>query len=205
MNGKFIVVEGLEGAGKSSVIGLIVKQLQDADIAVEQTREPGGTPMAEAIRECVKHDWNETVAEETELLLMYAARVQLLTNRILPALDAGKWVVGDRHDLSSQAYQGGGRGVSADTMSAISKIALNGFKPNLTLYLDVEPAIGLERARGRGELDRIEQAGLAFFERTRERYLSLAAQDDSIVVINAMQAMEDVRKDVITAVQEYLS
>ena len=95
--------------------------------------------------------------------------------------------------------------MSADTMTAISTIALNGFKPNLTLYLDVEPAIGLERARGRGELDRIEQAGLAFFERTRERYLSLAAQDDSIVVINAMQAMEDVHKDVITAVQEYLS
>ena len=77
MNGKFIVVEGLEGAGKSSVIGLIVKHLQEARIAVEQTREPGGTPMAEAIRECVKHDWDETVAEETELLLMYAARVQL--------------------------------------------------------------------------------------------------------------------------------
>ncbi|WP_370245166.1 dTMP kinase [Alteromonas abrolhosensis] len=205
MRGKFIVVEGLEGAGKSSVIGLIVQALKDAGKRVEQTREPGGTPMAEAIRECVKHDWDETVSEETELLLMYAARVQLLTNKILPSLDAGAWVVGDRHDLSSQAYQGGGRGVSEKTMTAISNIALKGFKPDLTLYLDVEPAVGLERARGRGELDRIEQAGLAFFERTRSKYLSLAKQDESIVVVSAMQSMEKVHQDVTAIINDYVT
>lgn len=205
MRGKFIVVEGLEGAGKSSVIGLIVQALKGAGKRVEQTREPGGTPMAEAIRECVKHDWDETVSEETELLLMYAARVQLLTNKILPSLDTGAWVVGDRHDLSSQAYQGGGRGVSGKTMSAISDIALKGFKPDLTLYLDVEPAVGLERARGRGELDRIEQAGLAFFERTRAKYLSLAKQDESIVVVSAMQPMEKVHQDVIAVINDYVT
>ena len=205
MRGKFIVVEGLEGAGKSSVIGLIVQALKDAGKRVEQTREPGGTPMAEAIRECVKHDWDETVSEETELLLMYAARVQLLTNKILPSLDAGAWVVGDRHDLSSQAYQGGGRGVSEKTMTAISDIALKGFKPDLTLYLDVEPAVGLERARGRGELDRIEQAGLAFFERTRAKYLSLAKQDESIVVVSAMQSMEKVHQDVTATINDYVT
>lgn len=203
-HGKFIVVEGLEGAGKSSVIGLVKNTLMDAGISVELTREPGGTPMAEAIRECVKHDWEESVAEETELLLMYAARVQLLKNRILPALEQGSWVVGDRHDLSSQAYQGGGRGVDANTMQAISAIALNGFKPDLTLYLDVEPATGLARARGRGELDRIEQAGLAFFERTRARYLSLAENDDAIVVVNAMRDMPEVHRDVQRILQEYL-
>lgn len=205
MRGKFIVVEGLEGAGKSSVIGLIVQALKDAGKRVEQTREPGGTPMAEAIRECVKHDWDETVSEETELLLMYAARVQLLTNKILPSLDAGAWVVGDRHDLSSQAYQGGGRGVSEKTMTAISNIALKGFKPDLTLYLDVEPAVGLERARGRGELDRIEQAGLAFFERTRTKYLSLAKQDESIVVVSAMQPMKKVHQDVTAIINDYVA
>jgi dTMP kinase len=205
MRGKFIVVEGLEGAGKSSVIGLIVQALKDAGKRVEQTREPGGTPMAEAIRECVKHDWDETVSEETELLLMYAARVQLLTNKILPSLDAGAWVVGDRHDLSSQAYQGGGRGVSEKTMTTISNIALKGFKPDLTLYLDVEPAVGLERARGRGELDRIEQAGLAFFERTRAKYLSLAKQDESIVVVSAMQSMEKVHQDVTAIINDYVT
>ena len=205
MRGKFIVVEGLEGAGKSSVIGLIVQALKDAGKRVEQTREPGGTPMAEAIRECVKHDWDETVSEETELLLMYAARVQLLTNKILPSLDAGAWVVGDRHDLSSQAYQGGGRGVSEKTMTAISNIALKGFKPDLTLYLDVEPAVGLERARGRGELDRIEQAGLAFFERTRAKYLSLAKEDESIVVVSAMQPMKKVHQDVTAIINDYVT
>ena len=161
--------------------------------------------MAEAIRECVKHDWDETVSEETELLLMYAARVQLLTNKIFPSLDAGAWVVGDRHDLSSQAYQGGGRGVSETTMAAISDISLKGFKPDLTIYLDVEPAVGLERARGRGELDRIEQAGLAFFERTRAKYLSLAEQDESIVVISAMQSMEKVHRDVIATISDYVT
>ncbi|NDV90044.1 dTMP kinase [Alteromonas sp. 345S023] len=205
MNGKFIVVEGLEGAGKSSVIGLIKAYIEKAGIGVEQTREPGGTPMAEAIRECVKHDWEETVAQETELLLMYAARVQLLKNKILPALEKGIWVVGDRHDLSSQAYQGGGRQMNANTMKEISAIALNGFKPDLTIYLDVEPAVGLQRARGRGELDRIEQAGLAFFERTRARYLALASQDDSIVVVNAMNEMAIVHDDVCNVLKEYLS
>jgi dTMP kinase len=205
MRGKFLVVEGLEGAGKSSVIGLIVDALKAQGITVEQTREPGGTPMAEAIRECVKHAWEEQVTEETELLLMYAARVQLLTNKITPALERGHWVVGDRHDLSSQAYQGGGRGVNPSTMSAIGDIALKGFKPDLTIYLDVEPAEGLSRARGRGELDRIEQAGLAFFERTRARYLELAEQDENIYVVSAMQPMEDVHKDVLNVVATYLS
>ncbi|GEA13235.1 dTMP kinase [Alteromonas sp. KUL49] len=205
MSGKFIVVEGLEGAGKSSVIGLIIKALESAGMGVEQTREPGGTPMAEAIRECVKQSWDESVAEETELLLMYAARVQLLTNRIYPALEAGKWVVGDRHDLSSQAYQGGGRGVNPTTMNAMRDIALKGFKPDLTIYLDVEPAIGLERARGRGELDRIEQAGIAFFERTRARYLALAEADESIIVVDAMQPMAMVHSDVSKVIAGYIA
>ncbi len=205
MSGKFIVVEGLEGAGKSSVIGLIVDALTSAGKNVEQTREPGGTPMAEAIRECVKQSWDESVAEETELLLMYAARVQLLTNRIYPALEAGKWVVGDRHDLSSQAYQGGGRGVNRTTMDAMRDIALKGFKPDLTIYLDVEPATGLERARGRGELDRIEQAGISFFERTRARYLALAEADESIIVVDAMQPMDKVHSDVSKVIVGYLA
>lgn len=205
MSAKFIVVEGLEGAGKSSVISLIVSTLQAKGLTVEQTREPGGTPMAEAIRECVKHDWEEQVAEETELMLMYAARVQLLTNRIKPALAKGHWVVGDRHDLSSQAYQGGGRGIDTNTMRVLSDVALKGFKPDLTLYLDVEPATGLARARGRGELDRIEQAGLAFFERTRARYLALAENDDSILTIDAMQEMPRVHEAVRRTIEQYLA
>lgn len=205
MRGRFIVVEGLEGAGKSSVISKIVETLVETGKQVTQTREPGGTPMAEAIRDCVKHDWQEDVAVETELMLMYAARVQLLNNRIRPSLEAGKWVVGDRHDLSSQAYQGGGRGVSQKTLDALSSLALKGFRPDLTIYLDVDPATGLARARGRGELDRIEQAGLAFFERTRARYLALAQQNADIVTIDAMQPMETVHDHVIQAIRNFLS
>lgn len=204
MSGKFIVVEGLEGAGKSSVISLIVDILKKNGKTVQQTREPGGTPMAEAIRECVKQHWQETVAEETELMLMYAARVQLLTNRIKPALQQGEWVVGDRHDLSSQAYQGGGRGIDADIMAQLNAVALKGFRPDLTLLLDVDPEVGLQRARGRGELDRIEQAGLAFFHRTRARYLQLAQQDDSIIVIDAMQSMAQVHADVQARIEEFI-
>lgn len=205
MAGKFIVVEGLEGAGKSSVIALVEDAVQAKGHATVTTREPGGTPMAEAIRNCVKQNWQETVVEETELMLMYAARAQLLANVIKPALAEGRWVIGDRHDLSSQAYQGGGRQIDADTLGALRDITLKGFKPDLTLYLDVEPAVGLERARGRGELDRIELAGLGFFERTRARYLELAAADESIITINAMQAMNKVHDDVRNALERYLS
>ncbi|GGF81044.1 dTMP kinase [Alteromonas lipolytica] len=205
MAGKFIVVEGLEGAGKSSVIALVESAVKAQGHSTVTTREPGGTPMAEAIRECVKQNWQETVVEETELMLMYAARAQLLANVIKPALADNSWVIGDRHDLSSQAYQGGGRQIDADTLVALRDITLKGFKPDLTLYLDVEPAVGLERARGRGELDRIELAGLGFFERTRARYLELAGADDSIITINAMQPMADVHSDVRKALEHYLS
>ena len=204
MQGKFIVVEGLEGAGKSSVISLIVNLIQQAGLGCQTTREPGGTPMAEAIRECVKHPWQEDVAEETELMLMYAARKQLLVNKILPALKQGDWVVGDRHELSSQAYQGGGRQINATTMQTLSTLTLDGFKPDLTLYLDVEPATGLQRARGRGALDRIELSGLDFFERTRARYLELAAADSDIITVDAMQNMVQVHAEVKRHISAFL-
>lgn len=205
MKGKFVVIEGLEGAGKSSVINLVQNQIKNQGYSVIATREPGGTPMAESIRDCVKHDWDETVTEETELLLMYAARSQLIHNIIFPAIDKGTWVVGDRHDLSSQAYQGGGRNIDRKKLALLREITLKGFKPDLTIYLDVEPAVGLARARGRGELDRIEQSGLEFFERTRARYLELANEDERILVVNAMQPMDEVHQAVSKIVTGYLS
>ncbi|GAA0851918.1 dTMP kinase [Aliiglaciecola litoralis] len=196
MNGKFVVIEGMEGAGKSSAIAVVSEVLNQAGIDFVCTREPGGTPLAEAIRECVKRDWQEQVTVEAELLLMYAARVQLLENIIKPNLAKGTWVIGDRHDLSSQAYQGGGRQIPAVKMQTLSELALNGFKPDFTLYLDVEPEEGLKRARGRGELDRIELEHISFFERTRQRYLELADKDNSIVTINTMQSMQKVHDDI---------
>ena len=202
--GKFIVVEGLEGAGKSTVISAIKQTLEAAQIQSIQTREPGGTPLAESLRDAIKHHWQETVTTETELMLMYAARSQLLENVIKPALQQGQWVIGDRHDLSSRAYQGGGRQVDSELINGIRNITLKGFKPDLTIYLDVEPSIGLTRARGRGELDRIEMSGIAFFERVRETYLAVANQDPTIFTINAVQSVEQVRADVLAVVNGFI-
>ena len=204
MNGKFIVIEGLEGAGKSTAIASIVSHLQAKGIRAETVREPGGTPMAEALRDLVKKQWQEQVSAMTELLLMYASRVQLVDNVIKPALDEGRWVIGDRHDLSSQAYQSGGRQLCSEQLQQLKQLTLGEFKPDLTLYLDIDAEAGLERAKGRGELDRIEQEDLAFFERTRARYQQLVAADPSIVAIDASQPMQQVHKDILRAIEEKL-
>ncbi|MFQ2011940.1 dTMP kinase [Aeromonas veronii] len=203
---KFIVIEGLEGAGKSSAVRYVTDYLQRHGInRIECTREPGGTPLAERMRAIVKEVHDERLTIEAELLLMYASRVQLVETRIKPALADGVWVVGDRHDLSSQAYQGGGRCIDAQLIGAIKQAVLGNFKPDLTLYLDIDPALGLQRARHRGELDRIELEQLSFFERTRTRYLELAAKDDSIVVIDAAQTPEQVKTSIERALDHYLS
>ncbi|HDX8339416.1 TPA: dTMP kinase [Aeromonas dhakensis] len=202
---KFIVIEGLEGAGKSSAVRYVTDYLHAHGVArLECTREPGGTPLAERMRAIVKEVHDERLTIEAELLLMYASRVQLVETRIKPALADGVWVVGDRHDLSSQAYQGGGRGIDANLIGAIKRAVLGDFKPDLTLYLDIDPAIGLQRARHRGELDRIELEQLSFFERTRLRYLELAAADESIKVIDAGQAQEQVKAAIEAALSHYL-
>ncbi|MGL4508195.1 MAG: dTMP kinase [Aeromonas sobria] len=203
---KFIVIEGLEGAGKSSAVRYVTDYLQRHGIdKIECTREPGGTPLAERMRAIVKEVHDERLTIEAELLLMYASRVQLVETRIKPALADGIWVVGDRHDLSSQAYQGGGRGINVNLIDAIKQAVLGNFKPDFTLYLDIDPALGLQRARHRGELDRIELEQLSFFERTRARYLELAAKDDSIVVIDAALTPDQVKAAIEHALDHYLS
>lgn len=206
MNSKFIVVEGLEGAGKSTAIQAIVETLHEFGVdQITRTREPGGTVLAEKMRELVKQEHEgEVLQDMTELLLMYAARVQLVENVIKPALEKGSWVVGDRHDMSSQAYQGGGRQISRQTMQSLKQTTLGDFKPDLTLYLDIDPKVGLERARGRGELDRIEKMDISFFERTRARYLEIAGSDDSVIVVNAEQAIDKVAQDIKSALQQWL-
>lgn len=207
MKANFIVVEGLEGAGKSTAIKTVLDTLTAAGIKdIVNTREPGGTPLAEKMRALVKEEHEgEDLKDMTELLLLYAARVQLVENVIKPALANDQWVVGDRHDLSSQAYQGGGRQIDAALMKNLRDTTLGEFKPAFTLYMDIEPRIGLERARGRGELDRIEKMDISFFERTRERYLELANADDTIVVINAEQTIENVSQDIQAALNEWLA
>lgn len=196
MSAQFIVIEGLEGAGKSSAVACVRAILQQAGKSAIEVREPGGTPLAEALRELVKQPWSEHVSADAELLIMYAARLQLIDNIIRPALQRGDWVIGDRHDLSSQAYQGGGRQLGADKLKALRALTLGDFYPDLTLYLDIDPILGLERARGRGELDRIELENIEFFQRTRTRYLELAEQDERIKVVDASQPLATVQANI---------
>ena len=198
---KFIVVEGLEGAGKTSAIRTIQQWLNEHNIKFISTREPGGTPLAEQIRTLVKQVQDEIVAPETELLLMYASRVQLVKTVILPALQQGSWVLGDRHDLSSRAYQGGGRQLDESLINSIRQVVLGDLTPDLTLYLDIDPAIGLQRAQARGELDRIEQEQLAFFQRTRQKYLQIAHTEPNIAIIDASQPLTGVQQQLALALQ----
>lgn len=206
IRGKFIVVEGIEGAGKSSAIAVIENVLNLHKLSYIKTREPGGTPLAESLRKIVKsssHD--EILTQETELLLMYASRSQLLANRILPALNEGKWVVGDRHDLSSRAYQGGGRGFDDKVIDAIANVTLKGFIPDLTIYLDISPELGLSRAKARGTLDRIELEEIEFFERVRNKYCQLASLNNTIISVDASKDMSEVHLDIRQAIETFIS
>lgn len=207
MNSKFIIIEGLEGAGKTTARDAVVATLRARGINdLVFTREPGGTPLAEQLRTLVKQGIEgEQVTDKAELLMLYAARVQLVETVIKPALARGAWVIGDRHDLSSQAYQGGGRGLDSELMQTLRDAVLGDFRPDLTLYLDVTPDIGLQRARARGELDRIEQESLRFFERTRARYLTLAADDPTILTIDATQSLEEVTASLKATLDSWLA
>lgn len=208
MRSNYIVIEGLEGAGKTTARNVVVDTLKELGIGeMVFTREPGGTVLAEKLRSLVldiKSVGDEVISDKAEVLMFYAARVQLVETVIKPALAEGRWVIGDRHDLSTQAYQGGGRGIDQTMLATLRDAVLGDFRPNLTLYLDVTPAVGLKRARARGELDRIEQESLDFFNRTRARYLELAAQDSSIRTIDATQSLEDVTSSIRETVTEWV-
>ncbi|CAJ0991557.1 dTMP kinase [Pantoea sp. Nvir] len=206
MKSKFIVIEGLEGAGKTTAREKIVTTLYEKGIQdIVCTREPGGTPLAEQLRILVTQSIEEEeITETAELLMLYAARVQLVNTIIKPALARGTWVICDRHDLSSQAYQGGGRGMDSSLMRTVRNAVLGDFRPDLTFYLDVTPEVGLNRARARCELDRIEQESLHFFERTRTRYMELAATDYSILIIDAMQPLDTVTEKIKTTLMCWL-
>jgi len=202
--GKFIVVEGLEGAGKSTAMSQIQQILSEQGISFITTREPGGTPLAEKMREIVKAETEEHLTAEAELLLMYASRIQLIDNVIKPALAEGKWVIGDRHDMSSLAYQGGGRQLPDSLLLPIRNAVLKDFAPDLTILMDLDPRVGLSRAAARGELDRIERMDMGFFDRTRNVYLELANNNPKVITINAENELVQVQKDLSTTISNWL-
>lgn len=209
MRSNYIVIEGLEGAGKTTARQLVVETLQSAGIHdMVFTREPGGTILAEKLRSLVldiQSTGDEVINDKAEVLMFYAARVQLVETVIKPALARGQWVIGDRHDLSTQAYQGGGRGIDRMMLATLRDAVLGDFRPDLTLYLDVTPEVGLQRARARGELDRIEQESMNFFNRTRARYLELAAADPSIRTVDATQPLDAVARDIRATIAQWMA
>ena len=192
--GVFITLEGTEGSGKSTQLKTIEQYLQQHNRRYIKGREPGGTPIAEEIRNLLKTPRkDDAMCDTTELLLMYAARAQLVNTVIKPAIEQGVDVICDRHDLSTVAYQGGGRGMDLGEIKAISKVVLGDFKPNLTILLDIDPIKGMQRAKARGELDRFEQSKMDFFVRVRNTYLECAKQDPNIIkVVNGDDTLDNV-------------
>ena len=175
MSGLFITLEGPEGAGKSTNREYLAARLQEAGCNVLLTREPGGTPLAERIRELLLEPSDEPMAADTELLLVFAARAQHLAQVIRPALAAGKVVLCDRFTDATYAYQGGGRGLPLERIALLEEFVQGGLRPDLTLVFDLPVDIGLARAAARGRLDRFEQEARSFFEAVRQTYLARAA------------------------------
>lgn len=202
--GKFITIEGTEGVGKSTNIAFITEWLADKGIDILHTREPGGTPLAEEIRELLLAKRDETVDSRTELLLMFAARCQHVANKIRPALEQGQWVLSDRFTDASFAYQGFGRELGFERLSELEQWSLQGFKPDLTIMLDLPIEIGLERAEKRGEKDRFESEQIEFFQRVRDGYLEIArTEPERMKVIDATGSIEQVQKQIEKVLQEF--
>jgi dTMP kinase len=199
---RLVTLEGGEGAGKSTVLAALRERLE-RDARVTCTREPGGTPLAERIRGLLLDPTIEAPCAEAELLLMFASRAQLVRRVVAPALECGDWVLSDRFTDASYAYQGGGRGHDARLIDVLEREFV-GISPGLTLLLDVPVDVGLRRARGRGDMDRIESEHEAFFERVREAYLARAqAEPARFVVIDASRAVEDVTAAALDALERY--
>ncbi|MGD9660236.1 MAG: dTMP kinase [Porticoccaceae bacterium] len=205
MRGRFITIEGGEGVGKTTNIDFIKSWLDRHGIAYVATREPGGTPYAEKIRTLLLEHQDETVDPLAELLLIFAARAQHLARVIRPALDAGVWVLCDRFTDATYAYQGAGRRLGMDKIAVLETFVQGELKPDLTLVLDVDPAIGMARAGNRGTLDRFESEKMAFFARVRETYLHRAQQHPhSYAVVDASQSLRLVQEAIEKVFDDYL-
>jgi dTMP kinase len=209
--GVFITFEGLDGSGKSTQMRLLSERLKTAGFDVFESVEPGGSPIGQQIRRILLHEDNTELAPTTELLLMFAARAQNVDQRILPALSQGKVVLSDRWTDSTIAYQGYGRGLGADVVLDVDRIACRGLVPNLTICIDIDPLIGLARARARASEKqdietRLEQEELAFFRRVRDGYAQLANDEPRrFRMIDGDRSPEAIASDVWAAVESVLA
>ncbi|MGE4476330.1 MAG: dTMP kinase [Stutzerimonas sp.] len=195
MSGLFITLEGPEGAGKSTNRDYLAALLREHGVDVVLTREPGGTPLAERIRELLLAPADEPMASDTELLLVFAARAQHLQQVVRPALARGAVVLCDRFTDATYAYQGGGRGVPTERIALLEDFVQGALRPDLTLVFDLPVEVGLARAAARGRLDRFEQERLEFFEAVRSTYLQRAAQaPERYRVLDAAQPLDAVQQ-----------
>jgi dTMP kinase len=203
MSGRFITLEGIEGAGKSTVARFIKEWLANQGVAAVLTREPGGTPLAERVRELVLKADGEPLPPTAELLLMFAARSIHLAQLIRPALARGEWVICDRFTDATRAYQGAGRGLDAAQIESLATLVHPDLAPDLTLLLDLPVALGLARAQARrGAADRFEQERAPFFERVRAAYLQLARADaPRFCVVDAGRDLAAVQASVAAALE----
>jgi len=203
--GKFITVEGIEGAGKSSNLSFIQRLLERAGKRVVFTREPGGTPLGEEVRDLLLGHKHTVMADDTELLLMFGARAEHLSSVISPALESGKWVLCDRFTDASYAYQGGGRGIDWNRIRVLEQWVQGGLRPDLTLLLDLPVELGLERAGKRSEPDRFEREATAFFGRVRGAYLQIAENEpERVRLVDASLPLPQVQEQIATDLERLL-
>lgn len=205
MSGLFITLEGPEGAGKSTNRDYLATRFREQGIDVVLTREPGGTPLAERIREILLAPSDELMASDTELLLMFAARAQHIDQVIRPALERGCVVICDRFTDATYAYQGGGRGLSHQRIAVLEDFVQGALRPDMTLVFDLPVEVGLARAAERGCLDRFEQEGMAFFEAVRQTYLQRAAEHSQRYrIVDAAKPLQDVQQSLDQLLPELL-
>lgn len=204
MRGKFLTIEGTEGVGKTTNLEFIKQWLESKTISFVCSREPGGTALAEEIRQLLLAPRDEAVCNKTELLLMFAARAQHLDQLIEPQLEAGNWVLCDRFTDATYAYQGAGRDMGNQLIAELESIVQGDLRPDLTLILDIPPEQGLKRASKRGALDRFEQEKGAFFERVRDAYQTIAEQHPQrCIIIDASLSLVQVQKQIENALEAF--
>lgn len=199
-SGKFITVEGIDGCGKTTQAEFIIDGLVEAGLSAKLVREPGGDPISESIRKLLLHA-EESMSDRAEALLMIASRAQLTDKVILPQIIDGKWVVADRYADSTLAYQGGGRGLSVNSLDMINEFGTYTLKPDLTFFIDI--SVDIANSRMRVERDRIEKEGNDFQQRVRDQYLKLSEKDsDRVVVINGDKFIDEIKADIWTHMKE---